>query len=116
MVPLADVHQDLARSIKSIRVSQNLFDDLSDDPADWEIAQQHELATKPHTYASPATLIDRPFEEADWLCNRVSLPQLGVQSLLRWQFRHLAWVGHGGDNGLRNRAPLALQLSRRCRL
>lgn len=49
-LPLADVHQDLARNIKSIRVSQDLFDDLSDDPADWEIAQQHELATKPHTY------------------------------------------------------------------
>ncbi|WP_296752784.1 RES family NAD+ phosphorylase [Thiobacillus sp.] len=72
-LPLADVHQDLARNIKSIRVSQNLFDDLSDDPADWEIAQQHELATKPHTYESPNTIIDRPFEEADWL-NAIKFP------------------------------------------
>ena len=58
-LPLADVHQDLARNIKSIRISQNLFDDLSDDPADWEIAQQHELATKPHTYESPTTIAGR---------------------------------------------------------
>ncbi|MBN8767385.1 MAG: RES family NAD+ phosphorylase [Thiobacillus sp.] len=72
-LPLADVHQDVARNIKSIRVSKNLFDDLSDDPADWEIAQQHELATKPHTYGSPNTIIDRPFEEADWL-NAIEFP------------------------------------------
>lgn len=72
-LPLADVHQDLARNIKSIRVSQNLFADLSDDPADWEIAQQHELATKPHTYESPNTIIDRPFEEAEWL-NAIEFP------------------------------------------
>jgi len=59
-LPLADVHQDVAHNIKSIRVSQNLFDDLSDDPADWEIAQQHELATKPHTYGSPTPLSTAP--------------------------------------------------------
>jgi hypothetical protein len=70
---LADVHQDLARNIKSIRISQNLFDDLADDPADWETAQRHELATKPHTYESPTTIIDRPFEEADWL-NAIEFP------------------------------------------
>jgi len=72
-LPLADVHQDLARNIKSIRVPQDLFDDLSDDPADWETAQRHELATKPHTYESPTTIIDRPFEEADWL-NAIEFP------------------------------------------
>lgn len=72
-LPLAEVHQDVARNIKSIRVSQNLFDDLSDDPADWDMAQQHELATKPHTYESPVTMIDRPFEEADWL-NAIEFP------------------------------------------
>jgi hypothetical protein len=70
---LADVHQDLARNIMSIRVSQNLFDDLSDDPADWDVALHHELATKPPTYESPTTIIDRPFEEADWL-NAIAFP------------------------------------------
>lgn len=63
---LADVHQRLARNIKSIRVSQDLFDDLSAAPADWQVALNHELATKPHSYASHATLIDRPFEESAW--------------------------------------------------
>lgn len=72
-LPLADVHQNLARNIKSIRVSQNLFDDLSDDPTDWAIAQQHELASKPHTYVSPSTIIDRPFEDADWV-NAIEFP------------------------------------------
>lgn len=66
-LPLADIHQALARNIKSIRVSQDLFDDLSDDPADWRMAQNHELLTKPHHYASTATTINRPFEEADWM-------------------------------------------------
>lgn len=70
---LADVHQNLVRNIKSIRVSQNLFDDLSDSPADWQIAQNHEIATKPHSYASPITSIDRPFEEAGWF-NAVEFP------------------------------------------
>lgn len=70
---LADVHQDLARNIKSIRISQNLFDDLSDDPADWDVAQQHELATRPPTYESSTTIIDRPFEEADWF-NAIGFP------------------------------------------
>jgi len=70
---LADVHRDLARNIKSIRISQNLFDDLSDEPADWDVAQKHELATKPPTYESPSPIIDRPFEEADWL-NAIGFP------------------------------------------
>lgn len=72
-LPLADVHQPLARNIKSVRVSQDLFDDLSDDPADWQIAQNHEIATKPHSYTSSAAIIERPFEEADWF-NAIEFP------------------------------------------
>lgn len=72
-LPLADVHQPLARNIKSIRVSQDLFDDLSDNPADWATAQHHEIATKPHSYLSPTANIDRPFEEADWF-NAIEFP------------------------------------------
>ena len=33
---LADTHADLMRNIVSLRVSQDLFDDLSDRPADWD--------------------------------------------------------------------------------
>jgi hypothetical protein len=72
-LPLADVHQELARNIKSIRITQNLFDDLSDDPADWEVAQNHEIATKPRTYTSHTTTIARPFEESDWF-NAIEFP------------------------------------------
>lgn len=72
-LPLADVHQPLTRNIKSIRVSQDLFDDLSDDPADWQVAQNHEMATQSPVYFSPATSIDRPFEEADWF-NAIEFP------------------------------------------
>ncbi|MBS4095687.1 MAG: RES family NAD+ phosphorylase [Sulfuricella sp.] len=72
-LPLADVHLALARNIKSIRVSQSLFDDLSDDPADWQVALDHEIATKPPGYVSQATLIDRPFEESEWF-NAIEFP------------------------------------------
>ena len=63
---LADTHGDLVRNIVSIRVSQDLFDDLSDNPADWQTAIRLELATKPRMFVSPVPTIDRPFEEARW--------------------------------------------------
>jgi len=36
---LADIHQDVVRNIVSLRASQDLFDDLTDDPAEWLLAQ-----------------------------------------------------------------------------
>ena len=33
-----DYSQDVFRNIRCIKKSQNLFDDLSDDPADWDAA------------------------------------------------------------------------------
>ena len=33
-----DFHADLVRNIPGIRASQDLFDDLSSEPTDWEIA------------------------------------------------------------------------------
>jgi hypothetical protein len=65
-VGLADTHGDLIRNIVSLRVSQDLFDDLSDKRSDREAATRLELATKPPPYASPTPIIDRPFEEALW--------------------------------------------------
>lgn len=64
---LTDVHQDLARNIVSIRHSQDLFDDLSADPHEQEIAIRHEMATKPWPYQSKVPVVDRPFEEAEWI-------------------------------------------------
>ena len=63
---LAETHGDLVRNIVSIRVSQDLFDDLSDNPADWQTAIKLELATKPRMFVSPVPVIDRPFEDARW--------------------------------------------------
>jgi hypothetical protein len=63
---LREVHADQFRNIVSLRVSQDLFDDLSDDPAAWQAAIQLELATKPPLFASPTPVIHRPFEEAHW--------------------------------------------------
>ncbi|MFZ2855344.1 MAG: RES family NAD+ phosphorylase [Rhodocyclaceae bacterium] len=65
-IGLAETHADLARNIVSIRVSQDLFDDLSDAPGDWQAAIDLELLTKPRLFASPLPIIDRPFEEALW--------------------------------------------------
>jgi hypothetical protein len=61
-----DFRADLLRNIKSIRESQDLFDDLSDDPKDWAVAIAAELAGKPTAYGS-ATAIQRPFERARYI-------------------------------------------------
>lgn len=63
---LAETHDDLMRNIVSLRVSEDLFDDLSGNPADWPSAINLELATKPRMFASARPVIDRPFEEARW--------------------------------------------------
>ena len=54
-----DFHDDLVRNIPGIRASQNLFDDLSPDAADWEIAFAAEGAER---IATAAALISRPFD------------------------------------------------------
>lgn len=54
-----DFHGDLVRNIPGIRESQHLFDDLSADPADWDIAIAAEGAERIPTAAA---LISRPFD------------------------------------------------------
>lgn len=63
---LADIHQNIARNIVSLRVSEDLFDDLTDDPEAWQVAQLLEMETKPKLFNSHQPIIDRPFEEAAW--------------------------------------------------
>jgi len=70
---LSDVHQNLIRNIVSIRDSQDLFDDLSDDSSEWEIAQNLEDDVKPPPYGSHPTVIHRPFEDSDWF-NAIQWP------------------------------------------
>lgn len=73
---LADIEQDVVRNIVSLHPSQDLFDDLSDDPAGWQLAQQVEDAVKPPTYRSRTPIIDRPFEDAEWF------------NAITWPFQH----------------------------
>ena len=54
-----DFHADLVRNIPGARKSQNLFDDLSSDPADWDVAIAAESAQRIPT---AAPLITRPFD------------------------------------------------------
>ncbi|MCC7279137.1 MAG: RES family NAD+ phosphorylase [Chromatiaceae bacterium] len=73
---LADVHRDLARNIVSLRQSQDLFDDLTDDPAEWLLAQKVEVDVKPPLYRSRTPIIHRPFEDAEWF------------NAIAWPFKH----------------------------
>lgn len=73
---LADVRQDMARNIVSLHHSQDLFDDLSDEPAAWRLAQQVEDDVKPPPYRSRTPVVDRPFEDAAWF------------NAIAWPFRH----------------------------
>lgn len=61
---LKAVDSDLFRNIVSLRKSQDLFDDLSDDPEDWSAAIELEITCKPPQFQSGQPIIDRPFEEA----------------------------------------------------
>jgi len=63
---------DFFRNIKTIRNTQNLYDDLSDEPVDWESAHQLERNSKPKQYLSEP-LINRPFEEANFF-NAIAFP------------------------------------------
>ena len=57
---LADVHQDVIRNIVSIRESQDLFDDLSDRPDEWALAQQVEDQVRPPPYRSGIAIPIQP--------------------------------------------------------
>ena len=70
---LADIYMDVARNIVSLLQSQDLFDDLSDDRAEWLLAQKVEDEIKPPPYRSHTPVIDRPFEDAEWF-NAISWP------------------------------------------
>jgi len=70
---------DLVRNIKTIRESQNLFDDLSADPADWAAAITAEAEERIPTAASVitrpfdyGTVISYSFDPAHWQATRFS--------------------------------------------
>ena len=55
-----DYHNDVFRNIRGIRESQHLFDDLSNDPSDWEAANQ--LDSQTHPALTHASIIQRAFD------------------------------------------------------
>lgn len=61
-----DFKNDLFRNIKTIRKAQDLFDDLSNEPEDWECAIKAEINSKPKEYL-PEPIINRPFDEARFI-------------------------------------------------
>ncbi len=61
---ITEINKESHRNIVSLRVSQDLYDDLSASPVDWKVAIDLEIATKPQTNHSTQPIIDRPFEEA----------------------------------------------------
>lgn len=73
---LADIHQDVSRNIVSLQQSQDLFDDLTDDPDEWSMAHKVEDEVKPPPYRSRLPVIDRPFEDAEWF------------NAITWPFKH----------------------------
>lgn len=70
---LADIHDDVARNIVSLHKAQDIFDDLTDNPREWALAQQVEMRVKPPPYRSGVPVIDRPFEDAEWF-NAITWP------------------------------------------
>lgn len=84
---VAEVRQDVMRNIVSLRVSQDLFDDLTDDPAEAALAQQVELQAKPPAYQSARPVIDRPFEDAQWF------------SAIQWPFESRHWTASRFSDG-----------------
>lgn len=85
---LAGVRRDLYRNIVSLRSSQDLFDDLSDDPAEWALAQKVEGDAKPPPFRSPTPVLHRPFEDAAWF-NAIDWP------FRNWQASRFSDGGHG---------------------
>lgn len=73
---LADLHGVWHRNIVAPRAARALFDDLSDDPAAWTIAERMTQRGRPLVYQSNTPIIDRPFEDAAW------------SSAIGWPFRH----------------------------
>jgi hypothetical protein len=73
---LDNVQGEVIRNIVSLAHAQDLFDDLTDDPAEWAMAQSVEIGTKPPPYLSPLPVIDRPFEDAEWF------------NAIDWPFKH----------------------------
>jgi hypothetical protein len=89
---LAPFSQTVYRNIVSLVVSEDLFDDLTDDPDDYATAQSIEALYTPPFYQSRNPIIDRPFEEAEWF-NAVQFPFEHWQESRFSQGKYGVWYG-----------------------
>ena len=64
---LAVVDRDVARNIVAFREPQNVFDDLSERADEWKVAEQVQDEVGLPRHRSKTPIIDRPFEDANWL-------------------------------------------------
>ncbi len=70
---LAVVDRDVARNIVAFREPQNVFDDLSERADEWKVAEQVQDEVGLPRHRSKTPIIDRPFEDANWL-NAIQWP------------------------------------------
>lgn len=74
---------DLVRNLKGIRHSQDLFDDLSRDPADWAVAIE---AADDAVAGTPSAVVTRPFDYG---------------TVITWSFDPAHWVATRFSDGRR---------------
>jgi hypothetical protein len=74
---------DLLRNLKGIRRSQDLFDDLSRDPADWAVAIE---AADEAVAGTPSAVVTRPFDYG---------------TVITWSFDPAHWVATRFSDGRR---------------
>lgn len=89
---LAPFSQTVYRNIVSLVVSEDLFDDLTDNPDDYATAHAVEALHTPPFYQSSNPIIDRPFEEAEWF-NAVQFPFEHWQESRFSQGKFGVWYG-----------------------
>lgn len=82
-----DYSQDVFRNIRGIQESQDLFDDLSNDPADWEAANT--ITAYTHPLLTNSSLIQRPFDYSknnfiDYPFENISVSRYSDGSIACW--------------------------------
>jgi hypothetical protein len=123
---LSDFKGDSYRNIVSLRVSQNLFDDLIDNQEGWDAGIKLVIETKPYSHTSQQPIIDRPFEDSvfheaikypfeNWKASRYSAGLFGVwygantletticETVYHWKHKFLA------DAGWQNQESLSVE-------
>lgn len=80
------------RNIVSLVTSEDLFDDLTDDPNDYAIAHTLEALHTPPHYTNNTPVINRPFEESAWF-NAITFPFEHWQESRYSQGRFGVWYG-----------------------